>query len=1145
MQQIYNLLKDNKAVKKLISGKGNISTQNISEESYLLASAFCASHKNILVIKPTQHEANLLYQQLRGMDLPNVLYFPVDESQRIEAIAQSPELQAERLNTLYELCTPSSHIIISHNAGVIRQLPLPSLFRDHIISLKVGDIVDINELKKKLIKMGYQYASRVDQPFFYSNRGGIIDIYSIQYENPIRIEFFDDEVDSIRFYNKNDQRTESTIDHVTIIPASDILYEDDQKDEAIDKIQTLKNNCIGQFDAFIQDELNMSIAMDIENIRNHETGFNMYKYYSFLTDTCSLLNYIDHPIILASPYSEVQEAFKQYAIEMYNYNSELYHEGKSIMGVKLYLDLNTVLSKYNVVNNEDLDLKRDTTTFNVRSLNNIYSSEDNLVREINMYLRNNRVVMVFHNDMHVRSIMDLLERHHLKYTLISQSDPIFEGINILKANFEGGIELFDEKIVVITETELYGKQEAKKHYIRYKNAKVLSSFNELEIGDYVVHDTHGIGQYMGIKLLEVGGIKKDYLYIAYQGNDILYVPVEQFKLVRKYTSKDGRPPKIYKLNGKEWAKTKQRVRSKVDGLADELIELYAKRSQQVGYAFSPDSPLQEEFEADFPYELTPDQAISIQEIKEEMESVRPMDKLLCGDVGFGKTEVALRAAFKAILDHKQVALLCPTTILSSQHYRTITERFKNFPVNYALLNRYTSTKETNRIIKGINDGSIDFVVGTHKILNDKIEYKNLGLLIIDEEQRFGVRQKEKIKKLKENVDVLTLTATPIPRTLQMSLMGIRSLSTIDTPPSNRLPVQTYVVEKSDVLIKQVIERELARDGQVFYLHNKTASINEVANKIIKEIPGAKVGVGHGQMDKNSLEDVMNKFLNKEYNVLVCTTIIETGIDIPNANTLIVEDADHYGLSQLYQLKGRVGRSDRNAYAYLLYRKDKQMTEEAVKRLKAIKEFTQLGDGYKIAQRDLSIRGAGDILGGDQSGFIDQIGFDMYMKILQDAINEKRGIQEKEEVPITNVPVDAYVPENYVNTDLEKLELYQTVQNASSLEEIENVRSHIVDLYGKLPKSIDAIISKRIFDILMTQSYIECYEDKGKIIQVDFTEEITNRIDGIKLFELINQYSDSVKVSYLNHRINLSFKKEDRDWVQKANYLILGKDAYVK
>ncbi|MFR3043901.1 MAG: transcription-repair coupling factor, partial [Thomasclavelia spiroformis] len=595
-------------------------------------------------------------------------------------------------------------------------------------------------------------------------------------------------------------------------------------------------------------------------------------------------------------------------------------------------------------------------------------------------------------------------------------------------------------------------------------------------------------------------------------------------------------PKINKLGSSQWQKAKAKARNKVDDIADKLIEIYAARMNQTGYAFPVDNEMQLEFENAFGYELTEDQVRSVKEIKEDMEKPQPMDRLLCGDVGFGKTEVALRAVFKAILGNKQVAFLCPTTILSMQHYKTMLDRFENFPVKVALLNRFTSTKQKSNS-KDLKLGNIDLLVGTHRILSKDVEFKDIGLLCIDEEQRFGVKQKEKIKEYRKTIDVLTLSATPIPRTLQMSLMGIRGLSQIETPPKNRQPVQTYVIEKNDVLIKQIIERELARDGQVFYLHNRTSNIANTADKIGRMVPGAKVVVGHGKMDKNEIEDVMMRFVNKEYNVLICTTIIETGIDIPNANTIIVENADKFGLSQLYQIKGRVGRSNRGAYAYLLYNPSKVLTEEASKRLKAIKEFTELGSGYKIAMRDLAIRGAGDILGGTQSGFIDSIGFDMFMKILQDSVNQKMGKQEQEiDIKNVNVNVDGYIPHDYVSSDIEKLELYQRLDNTKTISAIDHLKTEFIDYYGKLPDEVAALIEKRKLDILASSKIIDVLEEKKGNIEITFSSDYSKNVKGDQLFEIVNRLFTRPRFKQIDNKIAIILPKGDQ-WLNRLNELI--------
>ena len=765
--------------------------------------------------------------------------------------------------------------------------------------------------------------------------------------------------------------------------------------------------------------------------------------------------------------------------------------------------------------------------------------EKRVIQQINDYLKNSQILISLENKHQLQLMVELFDRHEMKYTLVGIDEVIYPGINLYVGKLASGLELIEEKVVILTAYELFGEVNVSKtKYFRFKDAKTLRNFQELNVGDYVVHDSYGIGQYLGIKTLDVKGYHKDYLYVAYAGDDTLYIPVEQFKMIRKYASADGKVPMIHALGSSKWTKAKQKAKNKIDDIADRLIELYAKRMSSPGFAFSKDNELQIDFENQFGYALTTDQQRSVDEIKLDMEKPQPMDRLLCGDVGFGKTEVALRGAFKAILDHKQVAFLCPTTILSMQHFKTATERFKNFPVEIALLNRFTSSKEKKRILKEVKEGKIDLLIGTHRILSKDVAFNDLGLLVIDEEQRFGVKQKEKIKEYRETIDVLSLSATPIPRTLQMSLMGIRGLSKIDTPPKNRLPVQTYVVEKNNTLIKQVIERELARDGQVFYLYNRTDQIANVAYKISSTVPNAKVAIGHGQMDKNELEDVMLRFMNKEFNVLICTTIIETGIDIPNANTMIVEDADKFGLAQLYQIRGRVGRSERGAYAYLLYKKDKSIQDDALKRLKAIKEFTELGSGYKIAMRDLSIRGSGDILGGKQAGFIDDIGFEMYMKILQDAINVRMHKDEKpeEEVKNLNVSVDGYIPDDYVESDYEKLELYQRLDKAKTMSELNSLKAEFDDYYGNLPEAILTLIEKRKLEILSHYSIIEDIKDSGKQLEIIFSPNAFETISGDKLFLLANQLFTKPAFKSLDNKITIKINKHNQ-WLNRLNEFI--------
>lgn len=1138
MKQLDDILRQNVAFKTLLNGKGNIIVNDINDEALLISSAFLILKKNIVVVKPNQYEANRLYQQVMSVNERDALLFPVDESYRIEALAASPELLGQRIDTLYQLTTNKPKILITHSQALVRYLPTKQIFKENCLDLKVGMQIDIYDLQKYLIKAGYQSAVRVDQPFYFSKRGGVIDVFSIQYETPVRIEFFDDEIDNIRFYNQNSQRTIESINEITIIPASDVLYDESEVPAVIGKINDLRDKQAEELDEIYLDDYLNKVSIDQENLRNHDTSFTIYNYFNLFKQTASIKDYLNDPLIILANSQDINFAYKNYLEENHYYYHELTEVGKSIKGLNLFRNL------YEVIDNAVIDFKSFATSekdvlFNARTIMIDNQDEKMIINQIRTYLKLSKVVIALDDEHQLRLICEMFDRHELLYTLVGIKDKLYPGLNITISKIGFGIELVDENIVVISANELFKTRSIKKpKYFKYKNAKVLKDYQELNVGDYVVHDNHGIGQYLGIKTLEVQGYHKDYLYVAYAQDDTLYIPVEQFKLIRKYSSGEGKVPKINKLGSSQWQKTKAKARNKVDDIADKLIEIYSARINQPGYAFPVDNEMQLEFEKSFGYELTIDQARSVEEIKLDMEKPQPMDRLLCGDVGFGKTEVALRAAFKAILGNKQVAFLCPTTILSMQHYKTMVARFKDFPVKIALLNRFTSTKQKKQILSDLKLGNIDLLVGTHRILSKDVIFKDIGLLCIDEEQRFGVKQKEKIKEYRKTIDVLTLTATPIPRTLQMSLMGIRGLSQIETPPKNRQPVQTYVIEKNNVLIKQIIERELARDGQVFYLYNRTNQIANVAYNIELMIPGAKVAIGHGQMDKNELEDVMMRFVNKEFNVLVCTTIIETGIDIPNANTIIVENADKFGLSQLYQIKGRVGRSDRGAYAYLLYNPTHVLNEEASKRLKAIKEFTELGSGYKIAMRDLAIRGSGDILGGTQSGFIDSIGFEMYMKILQDAINQKMGKKETEEIEVksVNVSVEGYIPHDYVSSDIEKLELYQRLDNTKTIKEIDHLKSEFIDYYGKLPEEVIALIEKRKLDILAASKIIDNLEEKKGKMEITFSKEYSKNVKGDQLFETVNRLFTRPMFRQLDNKIMIILPKGDQ-WLERMNQLI--------
>ncbi|MGO2207217.1 MAG: transcription-repair coupling factor, partial [Staphylococcus xylosus] len=670
------------------------------------------------------------------------------------------------------------------------------------------------------------------------------------------------------------------------------------------------------------------------------------------------------------------------------------------------------------------------------------------------------------------------------------------------------------------------------------NAEKIKSYQDLKVGDYIVHVHHGVGRYLGVETLEVGGVHKDYIKLQYKGTDQLFVPVDQMDQVQKYVASEDKTPRLNKLGGTEWKKTKAKVQQSVEDMADELIELYKAREMSVGYQFGPDTAEQNDFEIDFPYELTPDQSKSIEEIKKDMEIERPMDRLLCGDVGYGKTEVAVRAAFKAVMEGKQVAFLVPTTILAQQHYETLIERMQDFPIEVQLISRFRTAKEIKKTKEGLESGFVDIIVGTHKLLGKDIHYKDLGLLIVDEEQRFGVRHKERIKSLKNNVDVLTLTATPIPRTLHMSMLGVRDLSVIETPPENRFPVQTYVLEQNTNFIKEALERELSRDGQVFYLYNKVQSIYEKREQLQMLMPDANIGVAHGQMNERDLEETMLSFINHEYDIIVTTTIIETGVDVPNANTLIIEDADRFGLSQLYQLRGRVGRSSRIGYAYFLHPTNKVLSETAEDRLQAIKEFTELGSGFKIAMRDLNIRGAGNLLGKQQHGFIDSVGFDLYSQMLEEAVNEKRGVtDEKQDAPEVEIElnIDAYLPAEYIQNEQAKIEIYKKLRKIETEAQLMDVKDELIDRFNDYPVEVERLLEMMEIKVHALHAGVTLIKDIGKKVEIYLSEKGTTDINGETLFKQTQPLGRTMKVGVQDGKMKVTLNKTST-WFDNLKFL---------
>ena len=840
----------------------------------------------------------------------------------------------------------------------------------------------------------------------------------------------------------------------------------------------------------------------------------------------------------------VDENYKLLVSETLEYLDE-----EDLLELKLHHDFNYEVNKVKSVSYlEEFKTSEKDLELPLGSVDSSYGNNQAFKNNLDRYLKDNKVVMCVENKGQVDYVLDRAKEWNIEIKYFDFKELPKSKLSYTDFSFKEGFIYKSKNIVYLSAKEIFGTTTVTyRNFLKYKNSTAIQSYENLAIGDYVVHETHGVGKFIGIKTIEMEGIHRDYLHIGYRDDGVLYVPLEQFRLIRKFVSKDGVEPRLNKLGSSEWKKTKARVKERIADIADKLIANYAERVKGEGYAFAKDNDWQIAFESSFPFELTKDQARSVAEIKADMEDSKPMDRLLCGDVGFGKTEVAFIAAFKAIMSGKQVAFLAPTTILAKQHYDNALIRFQNFPIEIELLSRFVSQTDINNAIDNIVVGKTNFVIGTHRLLSNDVKFKDLGLLIVDEEQRFGVEHKEKIKMLKANIDVLTLSATPIPRTLQMALVGIRSTSQIDTPPLTRMPIQTYVIEKNFKVVVDIIERELARNGQVFYLYNQISSIFSLANQIQNAVAGAKVIVVHGRMSREEIEDSMQAFNNHEANIMVCTTIIENGIDIPNANTILIENADKFGLAQLYQIKGRVGRSDRLAYAYLMYQPRKEMSEIALKRLRAIKEFTELGSGYKIALRDLSIRGAGDLLGAEQSGFIDLVGIDTYIRLLNEAITERKtGIPTPE--PSVNQPLhlDAYINQDFTNDDFDKIDLYKKIDETSNIFDLKQLEEEMIDVYGKLPNNVKLLLEKRRFELLESYSFIDRLNDSKDELEIKFKPEVSN-VDGIGvlLFKVTGELSKYFNLQFRANAIYMKIDKKDKQWLNHIIIVFEKLASYIK
>ena len=1142
MKRILEKISSNHAVQALVNGEDVLGNLNPMEEALLLAATYKIKKNKMLVVKSNLYTAQRLVERLIPLTSARVLLFSVEESLRVEAISSSPEMKASQLEAMNAMLEDEADIVITHAAALVRYLPTIEQFKKCCLNLKTNQEISLEELKERLFYAGYEVVSRVDTPLTYASRGGIVDVFSINQENPIRIEFFDNEIESIRTFDSTTQRTIEVIDEVKIIPATDLLFSDEDISNIIEKGNERLEKSKKNYTDFVQESYISIINDDFDGIMNHQKENHYYRYFTLCEHETTIKDYFNGTIYLSN-IDEVKSKIKSLQEETIAYIQELVSIGKALPMYTHFASLDKACGSHEVVEFQSFV---DVRTHLMSGFNGIDMAQmplENKLTQIIEQAKNNCVILCA-NETESNILIHAVNTLNKNISILKENDRLNIGLHILDQEITEGFSCTYEQIIVYSSKELFNTKKVPGRFInKFNKAQSLSSFEQLHKGDYVVHEKHGIGMYNGIVTRELNGLHKDYLQIIYKGDDQLFVPLEQFQLVRKFISKEGATPKLNKIGTNEWQKTKQKISQNIQELAQRLVALYSLREDNIGFAFSKDNEDHVRFEKAFEYELTQDQRKAIHEIKQDMESKKPMDRLLCGDVGFGKTEVAILAAYKAVYDQKQVAFLCPTTILSQQHYKVFMNRFKHEAVNIAVLNRFVPQSEQKRILKDLKDGKIDILIGTHRILSKDVIFKDLGLLIIDEEQRFGVQHKERIKELKTSIDVLSLSATPIPRTLQMSLIGVRGLSQLETPPKNRQSVQTYVLEKNPNMIKEVIERELARDGQVFYLYNNVKNIYDVANKLRKQLD-VEVGVAHGQMDKETIEEVMMKFINNEFKVLVCTTIIETGIDIPNANTIIIEDADRFGLGQLYQIKGRVGRSDRLAYAYLFYKPNKQLNETAEKRLKSIKEFASLGSGYKIAMRDLTIRGAGDMLGPQQAGFIDTIGMDMYIEMLNEAINKEKGIvtEKAKEIKKNNISVDAYIPQHFSSEDYEKITFYQNIDKIQTKDELLAMMEATKDNFGKLPKEVQYLFEKRRLDILMNEKGVESFKEYPKEVELIFTKEYSDNIDGVKLFEIITTISRDIVVRYQQGKMKFKVTKRGKWLSQIIEIIERSKDA---
>ena len=1089
----------------------------IDSQKCHLISGLSKNYKWKLIITYNDLKAKEIYEDYK-LYSKNVWLYPAKDVIFYSADIRGNAIVKDRLNVLKQLIeAEEATIITTIDAGLDRILPLEYI-RNRILTIEMATSIDLEKLKVELVHLGYERCGQVGGPGEFAIRGGIIDIFPLTEECPYRIELWDDEVDTIRMFDISSQRSIENVESVSIYPAAEIILDEQVMLDGVQRLDEETKAYVHALRAQMKTEEAHRIKQIVEEFKesletyNGAIGIDSYIKY-FYDNTVSIFDYFtnnESVIFLDEPNRLIE---KGEAVDLEFRESMIGRIEKGYIlpsQVDVIFPYKSIIAKFNTMKSvllSTMDYKltsfacRRKYDFSVKSVNPYNNNFDILVEDLKKWKsKGYRVILLSNSSTRAKRLSEDLGENELIAFYSEDLDRVLKPGEIMVARgyVHRGFEYPLIKLVIISEGDIFGAEKKKRRKKKSYEGSKIQNFSDLNVGDYVVHENHGLGIYRGIEKIEVDHVTKDYIKIEYAAGGVLYILATGLDVIQKYAGAEAKKPKLNKLNSVEWKNTKTKVKGAVKEIAKELVELYAKRQEKQGYQFGPDTVWQQEFEEMFPYEETDDQLTAIEATKADMESRKIMDRLICGDVGYGKTEVAIRAAFKAVSDGKQVVFLVPTTILAQQHYNTFVQHMMDFPISIDMMSRFKSATELKKVAEKVKKGSVDILIGTHRVLSKDVQFKNLGLLIVDEEQRFGVTHKEKIKQMKNDVDVLTLSATPIPRTMHMSLIGIRDMSVLEEPPVDRMPIQTYVLEHNEEIIREAINRELARGGQVYYVYNRVNGIDEVANMVARLVPDANVAFAHGQMNERELEKIMFDYINGDIDVLVSTTIIETGLDISNANTMIIDEADKLGLSQLYQLRGRVGRSNRTSYAFLMYKRDKMLKEIAEKRLQAIKEFTELGSGFKIAMRDLEIRGAGNLLGAKQHGHMEAVGYDLYCKMLNDAVKALKGETNEEDTFDTTVDldIDAFIPPTYIRNEFLKLEMYKRVAEIESENEFLDMQDEMLDRFGDIPNSVNNLLNIALLKAIAHKSFVTQIVHKELEVKIVMYNKAKISVQGI-------------------------------------------------